>query len=394
MGLRNRAGSLSIILWGILALSAPAMAGIVTFTAGSDQISSLGVLDITEDIHGSLYFGTSNGLSFYDGAWHILHMTYGDPEKGLLSDHVLALEFDHEGDLWIGYPNGLQRLEGDSFVTVRDQQLLKSLDIHELLRRDREMWIAAGNSGIHRYLDGSWRWFGPGGIEGLGCFFVTSMATDPARGTLYISCGDGIWFTDGTGESVTFSRLPPAGLIPESVRGILGDPFGGVYIFSSSSVVHYTPEDQARTIINPGDLTPGIDITDIAVDPDGALWVATNNGIYAWDAGVKDHLDASKGIRNNAVKKIHIDSGDRLWFVTPENVGFFQITRTAGTGNPVIPITTFSLPTTTPAPPTPPPQITPGISIQGFPEQPTGPSDPLTGFLDALWSFFRGFFPG
>jgi hypothetical protein len=42
----------------------------------------------------------------------------------------------------------------------------------------------------------------------------------------------------------------------------------------------------------------------------------------------------------------------------------------------------------------PPPQITPGISIQALPEKPAAQPDPLTGFLDALWTFFRGLFPG
>jgi ligand-binding sensor domain-containing protein len=394
MGRGNRAGALWVILCGILALSAPASAGMTLFAAGSGQISSVGVLDITEDIHGSLYFGTDNGLSTYDGAWRITHMTYGDTGKGLISDHVLSLEFDQDGSLWIGYPNGLQRLEGDSFVTVRDQQMLKSLDIHELMRRGREMWVAAGNAGIHRYLDGSWRWFQPGGREGLGCNYVTSMATDPARNILYVACSEGIWSTGGTANVVTFSPLAKTGLIPEPVRGIRGDPFGGIYIFNSSSVVLYTPENQARVIVHPGEPIPGIDIADIAVDADGTLWVATNNGIYAWNDGVREHVDAARGIGNNGVKKIYIDAGNRLWFVTPDNVGFFQLTRASDAGNPVIPITTFSIPTMAPAPPTPPSQITPGISIQGSPDRTPVPPDPLTGFLDALRSFFMGFFPG
>jgi hypothetical protein len=220
------------------------------------------------------------------------------------------------------------------------------------------------------------------------------MATDPASDTLYVACREGIWSTGGTGNAVTFSRLVNPGHIPEPVRGVRGDPFGGIYIFNSTSVVHYATDDKVRIIIHPGEPIPGIDITDIGVDPDGILWIATNNGIYAWDDGVKEHLDTTKGIRNNAVKMLTIDSGDRLWFVTPENVGFFQIARPSDTGNPVIPITTFSIPTVVPASPTPAPQITPSISIQSSPEETPGPFDPLTGFLDALGSFFRGLFPG
>lgn len=395
MGQRNVERTLCIILCGILAVSAPAMAEIVTFTAGSDQISSVGVLDIAQNLHGDLYFGTDNGLSFYDGAWHISHRTYGDTSKGLLSDHVLALEFDHEGNLWIGYPNGLQRLEGDSFVTIRDQQMLKSLDIHALLRRDREMWVAAGNAGIHRYLDGAWRWFQTGGHEGLGCNYVTTMATDPARDTLYVACKEGIWFMDGTGDPVAFSPVVKPGLIPEPVRGIHGDPFGGIYIYNASAILHFTPTDQWGIPITSQDLLPGIEINDLGVGSDRTLWIATNNGIYAWkDGQVRGHLDTTTGIRNNAVKKIYIDSSERLWFVTPENIGFSRIKENPEVNGPLIPITTFELPTTTPAPIfTPEPRITPGISIQGYPEKPASTPDPLTGFLEALGSFFKRFFP-
>ncbi len=395
MGLRIRERSLCIVLCWILVVSAPAMAEMVLFAAGPEQISSVGVLDITENFHGGLYFGTDNGLSFYDGIWHITHMTYGDTSKGLLSDHILALAFDQHGNLWIGYPNGLQRLEGDTFVTIRDQQLLKALDIHDLLRRDGEMWVAAGNAGIHRYLDGAWRWFQPGGHEGLGCNYVTSMATDPARDTLYVACREGIWFTDGTGESVAFSPLVKPELIPDPVRGIRGDPFGGIYIYNASAILHFTPPDRWEIPVTSQDLLPGITINDLGVGSDRTLWIATNNGIYAWkDGQVGGYLDTTTGIRNNAVKKIYIDSSQRLWFVTPENVGFSRIQENTEENGSVIPITTFDLPMNAPAPIlTPGPLITPSISIQGYPEKPAGLSDPLAGLLEAIRSFFKRFFP-
>jgi len=397
MGPRTGERTICIILCGILCFSAPAMAEMVIFAAGPDQISSVGVLAIAQDLHGTLYFGTDNGLSTYNGVWHITHWTYGeDTSKGLLSDHVLALEFDHDGNLWIGYPNGLQRLEGGSFVTITDQQMLKSLDVHDLVSRDREMWVATGNAGIHQYLDGVWRWFQPSGPGGLGCTYVTSMATDPASDTLYVACKEGIWFTNGTGEKVAFSPLVNAGLIPEPVRGIHGDPFGGIYIYNASAILHFTPPDQLVMVAASRDLLPTIEINDLGVDSDQTLWIATNNGIYAWkDGQVREHLDATAGIRNNGVKKIYIDSSNRLWFVTPQNVGFIRIEENPEGNTPVIPITTFEIPTMTPAPlPTPEPQITPSISIQAYPERPASPPDPLTGFLDALRSLFKGFFPG
>jgi ligand-binding sensor domain-containing protein len=398
MGRRIREGILGILLAiMVLAVSAPAMAEMQLFSAGPDQISSVGVLDIVQDASGTLYFATDNGLSSYDGSWTITHRIFGNTATGLLSDYILALEFDQEGSLWIGYPNGLQRLKAGTFVTMRDQQILKSLDIHELMRRDREMWVAAGNSGIHRYLDGTWRWFQPGGPEGQGCGYVTSMTTDPATNTIYVACNEGIWFTDRTGESPTFSPLVNPALVPDPVRGVVGDPFGGIYILNASAILHLTLPDQWRIAVTSRDLLQGIGFKDLRVAADRTLWIATDNGIYAWrDGHVRGHLDAASGIRNNAVKRIFLDASNRLWFVTPENVGYYRIEENpVGTGSP-IPFTTFEIPANIPAPesaPVPAAQITPAISIRGYPEAPASQPDLISGFLEAIRRFFAGLFP-
>jgi ligand-binding sensor domain-containing protein len=400
MILRKPERALGIMLSLILLVSAPAMAEIVLYASGPDQISSLGVIDIAEDTHGDLYFATDNGLSIYDGAWHITHMTYGNPSTGLLSDHVLAVEFDSLGNLWIGYPDGLQRIEGSRYVTIRDQQLLKSLDIHGLLLANGKMWVATGTAGVHRYQDGVWEWFQPHGPEGLGCNYVKSMASDSAGDTLYLACNEGIWSTQNTEEPVAFTPLFPKEIVAEPALGIRSDPFGGIYIFNTSSIFHYAPPDELNLIVSSSDLMPCISINDARVDADRTLWIATDNGIYAWkDGRVRDHLDASKGIRNNAVKKIYLDAADRLWFVTPENVGFFRITRNPDTVISVIPIMTFSIQTPVPAPSpviTPLPEITPAVSfseIHDVQEAPATPSGPLADLLNTIESFFARLLP-
>jgi ligand-binding sensor domain-containing protein len=395
MGQENHGRIPGILLCGILMLSCPVMAGLVLFSAGPDQMSSVGVLDIAQDPRGNLFFGTDNGLSFYDGSWHITHRTYGDTEEGLLSDHILSLEFDHEGNLWIGYPNGLQRLENGHFITLRDQQLLKSLDIHGLLRRGGEMWVAAGNAGLHRYLDGEWRWFPPGGKGSPGCSYVTSMATDPAADTLYVACREGIWSTEGTGASVVFSQFTNPGLIQDPVRGIRGDPFGGIYVFNSSVILHFVPPGRWEVVVTSGELLPTIEINDLGAGSDGTLWIATNHGIYAWkNWQVRENLDAAAGIRNNAVKRILIDGSHRLWFVTPDNVGFLRIDENPGETSPSIPITTFEVPMSPAPASTPEPQVTPGISVQVSPERHAGTPDPLGGLLESLREFFAKVLPG
>jgi hypothetical protein len=184
------------------------------------------------------------------------------------------------------------------------------------------------------------------------------------------------------------------GLTTEPVRGIQSDPFGGIYIYNASAILHYNPPDQWGIPITSQDLLPGIQINDLGVDKDRTLWIATNNGIYAWrDGRVRGHLDTTTGIRNNAVKRIYIDSSQRVWFVTPENIGFSRIKENPEGNSPVIPITTFELPTRTPASDlTPEPRITPSVSVQSDAVAPARTPDPLTGFLEALGRFFGGLF--
>jgi len=388
--------ALCILLSLVLLASVPAMAGIVLFPAASDQISSVGVLDIAEDIHGTLYFGTDNGLSTYNGAWHIIHMTHGNATTGLLDDHVLALEFDSEGNLWMGFPDGLQRMEGGAFVPLLDQQLLKSLDIHGLLLANGKMWVATGTAGVHRYQNGVWEWFRPGGPEGLGCNYVTSMAADPSGKTVYMACSEGIWATGNTGEPVAFAPLAGMERPAEPGTNVRSDPLGGLFVFNTSDILHYTPPDDWKVIVSSEDLITGIFIRDVTVDPDGTYWIATNNGIYAWkDGKVREHLDTGAGIGNNAVKMLYIDAEDRLWFVTPENVGFYRIIRQSLEGNPPIPVTTFPLQTPVPSSGTVTvPRVTPAVSFSESPESPASASrGPLGDILNAIAGFFGRLLP-
>ncbi|HMA04656.1 MAG TPA: two-component regulator propeller domain-containing protein [Methanomicrobiales archaeon] len=396
MGRFTAAGILALLCGSLLLAAIPPVSAEMEIFSGSSQLSSMEIHDMTQDPTGNVYFGTDNGLSIYDGSWHITHREYRTGDGGLLSDYILALGFDSGGNLWIGFPNGLQRLEAGTYVTMKDQQVLKSLEIHGLLRRGREMWVAAGSSGIHRYIDGTWTWFSPGGPGGLGCGYVTSMATDPVTDTLFVACKEGIWSLNGTGRSLSFSPVVNPGLIPGPVRGIVGDPFGGVYLLYASTILHLTPPGQWSAAVTTTDLTPGIAINDLRVDARQTLWIATDNGIYAWkDGRVRLHLDSTSGIRNNAVQQLFLDSSGRLWFVTPENVGFYRVETSPGEEGGTIPVITYEVPGGTSPEVSltaPVSQVTPGISVQGFPEETTGSQGGLPGFLDALLGFLRGLF--
>ncbi|MDT8357385.1 MAG: hypothetical protein RQ758_02655 [Methanomicrobiaceae archaeon] len=150
-----------LILLSILLLAAPVSAAgtPVLFSPGSDSISSTGINEMINGPEGSVIFATDHGRSEFDGEWTRYYHDPGHPAASPLGNFVRTVEFDAEGNLWIGYSNGLQILTPQGYTTFNDQQLLKNLAINDLQRREGEMWVATGRAGVHRYAGRRWTWY-------------------------------------------------------------------------------------------------------------------------------------------------------------------------------------------------------------------------------------------
>ena len=87
----------------------------------SDQI-----MDQINTLDGNgILFGTSFGLSMYNGTWSTRHINRDNISQGLMDEFITAVEYDHNGNLWIGYPSGIQIYNGVYYQSLRDQQLLQ-----------------------------------------------------------------------------------------------------------------------------------------------------------------------------------------------------------------------------------------------------------------------------
>ena len=75
-----------------------------------DGLSASSVESILQDRYGFLWFGTQEGLDRFDGQRFVSFAAR--PEQGFLHDgQITALASDRRGDLWVGTPAGLQRLD-------------------------------------------------------------------------------------------------------------------------------------------------------------------------------------------------------------------------------------------------------------------------------------------
>ena len=126
-----------------------------------NSLSGLPVHTIFESRDGRLWLGTGNGLNQFDPAAETFisyHPNPNDPNS-LSDEHVVAIEEDLRGDLWIGtVDSGLNRLNRQSEEFTRyqnrrgDQKSLSNvaiLSIHQ--SRDGTIWVGTAGGGLNRY---------------------------------------------------------------------------------------------------------------------------------------------------------------------------------------------------------------------------------------------------
>lgn len=346
-------------------------------------IASDGVHDTINGRYGDVIFATDSGISVYtaNGTWYSVNARNpGETAYGMLAPletMVTAVALDADGHLWIGYPGGLQIGDGTGYRAIQDLDFLKNLNINCIARWGNEMWIATGRAGLHRCHGSDWTWYKPLGPEGLGSYTVVSMAVDAASDALVIgSESDGVRVLKNRTGEVRFEQVTCRGDPLRGISEVRTDPFGGVYLFNSTAVLRYVPDEGVTPVLGAGNLsTFPVTINDVAATPEGMLLIASDNGIYGWNAsGVALHLTSGDGLRSNFVKKLFVDAAGRCWFVVPGNVGYVPPT----TGSATLDLSAVPVPTPvvteTPLPQTPAP-----VETSGEP----------AGLFDGVWAFFE-----
>jgi ligand-binding sensor domain-containing protein len=358
------------------------------FRPESGSIHSTRINDITNGPHGEVLFATSFGLSTYNGSWSTRHINRENFSAGLMDDYVTALEYDAVGNLWIGYGGGIQIYNGHDYTVIRDPDLLKSLEIRDLLRWNDDMWVATGNAALHRYHNGTWTWFAPYSRDGPGFYEADSMALDSASDTLLVATGrEGLWKVTASNDTARFDKIQdendPFGLLGHVRR----DPVGGAYFFNATQVAHYDPATGFTPLMSTSDFGGGAyAINDVTGGLDGNLYVATDNGIYVLEDGqITGHMGTFEGFgSSHGIRTVFTDAKNQFWFSTQDDVGYY--TGPSST-EPVITIETM-----TPIPtPTQVPVVPQNVS------QPTTagviPQQAAASPLDRIFSFLYGFFP-
>jgi ligand-binding sensor domain-containing protein len=264
-----------------------------------NQISQY-VVEIYEDRHGHLWFGTmAKGAARFDGKT----LTYFSEKDGMGDVTVSSFAEDKEGNLWFGTHEGISKYDGKTFTNY--------LGGWSGVQSDAEGNIWVGSHGGVAFYDGS------NGTNGQANFTEFPLPIDPQKIMTYairpgsasldlVDHDGNLWFgTDGYGafkyDGEYFTHFSTEdGLCSNNITSIIEDQQGRIWFTCMQSYqpamtgdggvcrydrsVSLEAGEQAFTTFPEIEGLSENDIYSIYCDTKGDIWIgATGFGLYQFD---------------------------------------------------------------------------------------------------------------
>ena len=292
----------------------------------------------------SLWIGTA-----MDGLYRVYNGIgehYGTAE-GLSGKEIQSIYEDHEGNVWVVTDGGIDMFRDTAVVSYSEREGLSDAEILSVLGlQDGALWIANGRT-IDIFKDGH-----HSVLPAKGTFDhdVTALFQD-RNGVVWVGRSERLFVYEHGGFQ-EFKRANGSELeeriieITEDTKGsiwvlterhhvfrvengklrlvltasgdnrisgaLAADHQGGIWIESQNDTLTYYKDGSARTIsMNRPDGSFGI--SEIVVDSDDALLVATTDGLFRWDNQRWQVLDSHNGLPSNLVYSVLRDNDGAVW---------------------------------------------------------------------------------
>ncbi|HTZ57363.1 MAG TPA: two-component regulator propeller domain-containing protein [Acidobacteriaceae bacterium] len=313
----------------------------------SPYTDSLAVHSIIEDREHRIWVGGSALLVFDHGIATVKQLPGIDSEN-----RVKSIVETQDGTVWVGTVGGLNRLVQGKFQPVRE---IKGTVRALRQTSDGTLWIGTIGHGLYRYANGTFThwtrndllpsntvlsifedgeqqvWIGT--QEGMVRLSKTPVSvlplpgdSDPDVGTISADPNGTIWavssgvfaIRDGVARPYKFPNLPD---VP--VRNVFRDRTGdlwigtdgsGVYRITHAGVIHYTA---------PGKLTNNF-IRAFLQSRDGAVWVATDEGVSRIDGEDSRQYGERNGLAYFSTRALLEDSNGDIWIGTDHGLSHMR----------------------------------------------------------------------
>ena len=281
----------------------------------SDGLSGDVILSLFEDREGTVWVASTGGLDRF----RQLAVSTVSVRQGLSSDATQSVLAAADGSIWVGAHEGLTRWKNGQATIFRKASGLPDDAPESLFQDDRgRIWVSTRH-GLAYFEDG--RFVAGSAVRGE----VHFMTGDKA-GNLWLSEHQSLLhLRDGlVVEQIPWSKLGRR----QSAEFVLsgGEP-GGVWLgFWVEGGVSYFKDGQFRASYTAADGLGKGGVPDLQLDPDGALWAATQNGGLS---RIKDGriatLTSRTGLPCDAIHWSIEDDDHSFWLYT--SCGLMRIAR-------------------------------------------------------------------
>ncbi len=240
-------------------------------------------------------------------------------EQGLSSNGIRAILQTNQGYLWLATANGLTRFDGVVFTNYDkgNTKTFKNNDLSSLTEGENgTLWVGSLGGGVVKYEAGQFV-ENLGKADGLPDDMVNAVTWDGKQ--LWVGTNKGLAILEG----VKFHQRG----VPNELRTVeisvmaadadgavwVGTKAGGLYYLKGGRAIHY---GEAEGIASPF-------IRSLRPVRGGLAWVGTNGeGLYKLEGGrVVQHLTKKEtGLPSDYIHDIYVDAFSSLWVATAEGV--------------------------------------------------------------------------
>ena len=323
------------VIWFVLFLSSNWIASVThaaelkieKILTEADGLASNTVLTIFEDRHGTMWFGTTNGLTRYDGK----NFQTFTIKEGLTQNTIGLIFEDQHGMLWFGDGVLSSVLEREKSMDMSWMETpLSELDItpHDEPPEGTTRQIPL--KGVSRYDGHTFKIFTT--ADGLAGDTVQDIVEDKT-GTLWFAMGFGVsQYDDKSFNNIIVNGPMGMWILPEAwneVKAITEDTAGNFWFGSTAGITYYNLKtSDFRHFGVDSDFSPFQEmgeagtahITDLQFDTKENLWMSQDgtdeesSGIRRFDGKKLTIFPQSEALPMNSVNNIMQDSSGNLWF--------------------------------------------------------------------------------
>lgn len=299
-----------------------------TYTTENSGLGDNEVRAICVDGSGVKWFGTTNGLTSFDGTNWKNYTT----DDNLAQNTVNAIEFEitsYGPEIWVATNGGVSvvsvKPDAITFATPYRKDntgLISDMVYTAAVDTGHVKWFGT-DSGVSSFSGSTWTSYTTENILDNNCVLSIAAADD---GWLYFG-------TNGTGVS-RYDGVTSASPIDTQWSGIASDKVYAIYIHTddarwfgtdkgvSRHTGDETKENWATYSVDDG--LAGNFIHAITGDEKGVIWVGSDGGVSSFDGSVWKKFTKENGLAGNNVYAIAVDTNGSLWFGTEAGISKYS----------------------------------------------------------------------